>query len=109
MKEEKCASDSTAAEGAAEPVGEVGEKEDGGGGLHPEKVKEECMPSDLTKPLTIETKFGGASSSGPSSESTDTASEMGSGFSSPGSVNASSCQSSPHFHGEGRYIVFIQF
>lgn len=33
---------------------------------------------------------------GPSSESTDTASEVGSVFSSPGSMNAGSCQSSPH-------------
>jgi hypothetical protein len=37
--------------------------------------------TDVTKPLTIETKFGGPS--GPSSESTDTASEGGSCFSSP--------------------------
>ncbi|XP_071156129.1 ubiquitin carboxyl-terminal hydrolase calypso-like isoform X1 [Mytilus edulis] len=46
--------------------------------------------TDVTKPLTIETKFGGPS--GPSSESTDTASEGGSCFSSP---NTNSCQNSP--------------
>jgi len=48
--------------------------------------------TDVTKPLTIETKFGGPS--GPSSESTDTASEGGSCFSSP---NTNSCQNSPQF------------
>lgn len=46
--------------------------------------------TDVTKPLVIETKFGG--SSGPSSESTDTASEAGSAFNSP---NIPSAQSSP--------------
>ncbi|XP_071082119.1 ubiquitin carboxyl-terminal hydrolase BAP1-like [Haliotis cracherodii] len=55
--------------------------------------------TDVTKPLTIETKFGG--SSGPSSESTDTASEVGSVFSSPGSFTIPSCQSSPQFLGDG--------
>lgn len=59
--------------------------------------------SDITKPLTIETKFSGTSS-GPSSESTDTASEVGSGFSSPNSTFTASCQNSPQLtdkHGEG--------
>ncbi|XP_050414072.1 ubiquitin carboxyl-terminal hydrolase calypso isoform X2 [Patella vulgata] len=54
--------------------------------------------TDVTKPLTIETKF--ACGSGPSSESTDTASEAGSGFSSPGSFHIPSCQSSPQFLNE---------
>lgn len=60
------------------------------------QVKEEKVSSsaDVTKPLTIETKFIGPTLSGPSSESTDTASEVGS-FSSPGSS-----QNSPHLHGE---------
>ena len=56
--------------------------------------------TDVTKPLTIETKFGG--SSGPSSESTDTASEVGSVFSSPGSLHTPSpCQGSPQLAAEG--------
>ena len=59
------------------------------------KVKGECL-ADVTTPLTIETKFSGTSSSGPSSESTDTASEVGSGFSSPGSS-----QNSPHLLPDG--------
>ena len=50
-------------------------------------------PSDVTQPLTIETKYSGMSS-GPDSESTDTASEVGSCFSSPNS-GPSSCQNSP--------------
>ncbi|KAK3103085.1 hypothetical protein FSP39_016344 [Pinctada imbricata] len=50
-------------------------------------------PSDVTQPLTIETKYSGISS-GPSSESTDTASEVGSCFSSPNS-GSNSCQNSP--------------
>ncbi|ESO94413.1 hypothetical protein LOTGIDRAFT_175432 [Lottia gigantea] len=49
--------------------------------------------TDVTKPLTIETKF--SCLSGPGSESTDTASEAGSGFSSPGSFHIPSCQCSP--------------
>lgn len=52
--------------------------------------------ADVTKPLSIETKFN-TSPCAASSESTDTASEIGSGFSSPGSLNTSSCQSSPQF------------
>ncbi|XP_025106985.1 ubiquitin carboxyl-terminal hydrolase BAP1-like isoform X1 [Pomacea canaliculata] len=63
-------------------------------------VKEERETLDVTKPLTIETKFTNAALSGPSSESTDTASEVGSGFSSPGSITAGSCQSSPHLTAE---------
>lgn len=59
--------------------------------------------TDVTKPLTIETKFGGPS--GPSSESTDTASEGGSCFSSP---NTNSCQSSPQCsNGEGTLHVVL--
>ena len=54
------------------------------------------VTSDLTRPLSIETKFS-VSPCAASSESTDTASEVGSGFSSPGSLNTSSCQSSPQF------------
>lgn len=51
--------------------------------------------TDVTKPLTIETKF--AASPGPSSESTDTASEVGSCFSSPSSSTMStSAQNSPN-------------
>ena len=50
--------------------------------------------SDVTKPLTIETKF--STSPGPSSESTDTASEVGSAFSSPGSAFDTSAQNSPN-------------
>ncbi|XP_041348594.1 ubiquitin carboxyl-terminal hydrolase BAP1-like isoform X2 [Gigantopelta aegis] len=59
--------------------------------------------TDVTKPLTIETKFGGSASSGPSSESTDTASEVGSVFSSPGGSfhTPSSCQSSPQLSADG--------
>ncbi|XP_053377291.1 ubiquitin carboxyl-terminal hydrolase BAP1-like isoform X2 [Mercenaria mercenaria] len=54
--------------------------------------------TDVTKPLTIETKF--ASSPGPSSESTDTASEVGSCFSSPSSSTMStSAQNSPNVVG----------
>lgn len=49
--------------------------------------------TDVTKPLKIETRFGG--SSGPSSESTDTASESGSGFNSPNSMHVTSTQNSP--------------
>ncbi|XP_059153789.1 ubiquitin carboxyl-terminal hydrolase calypso-like isoform X2 [Physella acuta] len=52
--------------------------------------------TDITKPLSIETKFS-SSPCAASNESTDTASEIGSGFSSPGSLNTSSCQSSPQF------------
>ncbi|CAG5135492.1 unnamed protein product [Candidula unifasciata] len=52
--------------------------------------------ADVTKPLSIETKFN-TSPCAASSESTDTASEIGSVFSSPGSLNTSSCQSSPQF------------
>jgi len=52
--------------------------------------------SDVTKPLSIETKFTGSPCAA-SGESTDTASEVGSGFSSPGSLNTSSCQSSPDY------------
>ncbi|XP_012935345.2 ubiquitin carboxyl-terminal hydrolase calypso [Aplysia californica] len=55
------------------------------------------VKSDVTKPLSIETKFNNSSPCAASSESTDTASEIGSGFSSPGSLNTSSCQSSPQF------------
>lgn len=52
----------------------------------------DCESSkDVTKPLTIETQLGSASP-GPSSESTDTASEAGSCFSSPNST-LSSCNS----------------
>ncbi|XP_013080579.2 ubiquitin carboxyl-terminal hydrolase calypso-like isoform X1 [Biomphalaria glabrata] len=54
------------------------------------------LKSDITKPLSIETKFS-TSPCAASNESTDTASEIGSGFSSPGSLNTSSCQSSPQF------------
>lgn len=51
--------------------------------------------SDVTKPLTIETKF--IASPGPSSESTDTASEVGSCFSSPSSSTlGTSAQNSPN-------------
>ena len=49
--------------------------------------------TDVTKPLKIETRFGG--SSGPSSESTDTASESGSGFNSPNSMHVTLAQNSP--------------
>ncbi|XP_021370344.1 ubiquitin carboxyl-terminal hydrolase BAP1-like isoform X2 [Mizuhopecten yessoensis] len=52
---------------------------------------------DVTTPLTIETQLSG-SSPGPSSESTDTASEAGSCFSSPNST-LSSCNS-PRLAGE---------
>lgn len=55
-------------------------------------IPKSVSSTDVTKPLTIETKFGGPS--GPSSESTDTASEGGSCFSSP---NTNSCQNSPQF------------
>ena len=72
------------------------DKSDSAEVLAEDKIKQECAP-DVTTPLTIETKFSGTSSSGPSSESTDTASEVGSGFSSPGSS-----QSSPHLQGEGK-------
>ncbi|XP_033730696.1 ubiquitin carboxyl-terminal hydrolase BAP1-like [Pecten maximus] len=54
-------------------------------------------PRDVTTPLTIETQLSG-SSPGPSSESTDTASEAGSCFSSPNST-LSSCNS-PRLAGE---------
>ena len=74
------------------------DKSDGAEVLPEDKIKRECTP-DVTTPLTIETKFSGTSSSGPSSESTDTASEVGSGFSSPGSS-----QSSPHLQGEGKHM-----
>ena len=51
--------------------------------------------TDITKPLTINTKF--ISSPGPSSESTDTASEVGSCFSSPSSSTlGNSAQNSPN-------------
>ncbi|KAL8611305.1 hypothetical protein ACOMHN_013736 [Nucella lapillus] len=63
--------------------------------LQVEKEKMDML-KDVTTPLTIETKFVGPPSSGPSSETTDTASEIGSGFSSPGSS-----QNSPHLIGEG--------
>ena len=60
-----------------------------------QKMEEGATSSDLTKPLTIETKFPESSTpSGPSSESTDTASEVGSCFSSPNS-GFNSCQNSP--------------
>lgn len=49
--------------------------------------------TDVTKPLKIETRFGG--SSGPSSESTDTASESGSGFNSPSNMAVTPTQNSP--------------
>lgn len=62
--------------------------ENGGGIVIPKTVS----LTDVTKPLTIETKFSG--SSGPSSENTDTASEVGSCFSSPNSYP--SCQNSPN-------------
>ena len=74
------------------------DKSDGAEVSPEDKIKRECTP-DVTTPLTIETKFSGTSSSGPSSESTDTASEVGSGFSSPGSS-----QSSPHLQGEGKHM-----
>lgn len=61
-----------------------------GSGLPPTSVG----LTDITKPLTIETKFSGSGSSGPNSESTDTASETGSCFSSPSST-FTSCQNSP--------------
>lgn len=51
--------------------------------------------TDVTKPLTIETKFSSVSP-GPSSDSTDTASEVGSGFSSPSSTLENSAQNSPN-------------
>ncbi|GFS21204.1 ubiquitin carboxyl-terminal hydrolase [Elysia marginata] len=54
------------------------------------------LRADITKPLSIETKFS-SSPCAASNESTDTASEIGSGFSSPGSLNTSSSQSSPQF------------
>ncbi|GFO23217.1 ubiquitin carboxyl-terminal hydrolase [Plakobranchus ocellatus] len=54
------------------------------------------LRADITKPLSIETKFS-TSPCAASNESTDTASEIGSGFSSPGSLNTSSSQSSPQF------------
>ncbi|KAK7503383.1 hypothetical protein BaRGS_00005304 [Batillaria attramentaria] len=77
-------------------VSTVGVKQEGdAGNVKVSDTKVEPAETDITKPLTIETKFSG-SSSGPSSESTDTASEVGSGFSSPGSMTAGSCQSSPH-------------
>ncbi|XP_062583845.1 ubiquitin carboxyl-terminal hydrolase BAP1-like [Saccostrea cucullata] len=58
-------------------------------------MEEGASTSDLTKPLTIETKFPeSTTSSGPGSESTDTASEVGSCFSSPNS-GFNSCQNSP--------------
>lgn len=51
--------------------------------------------TDVTKPLSIETKF--VTSPGPSSESTDTASEVGSCFSSPSSSTlGTSAQNSPN-------------
>ena len=50
--------------------------------------------TDVTKPLTIQTRFGG--SPAPSSESTDTASEMGSAFNSPVCSRFSSTQNSPN-------------
>lgn len=54
-----------------------------------------ATPTDVTKPLTIETKF--TASPGPSSESTDTASEVGSCFSSPSSSTlGTSAQNSPN-------------
>lgn len=54
-----------------------------------------AAPTDITKPLTIETKF--TASPGPSSESTDTASEVGSCFSSPSSSTlGTSAQNSPN-------------
>lgn len=62
-------------------------------------TKEEAMEDekDMSKPLSIETKFVTPLPSAPSSENTDTASEIGSGFGSPGSIANSSCQSSPQF------------
>ncbi|KAL3851977.1 hypothetical protein ACJMK2_015667 [Sinanodonta woodiana] len=57
-------------------------------------IPQSASLTDVTKPLTIETKFVG--SSGPSSESTDTASEVGSCFSSPSSTMGTSCQNSPN-------------
>ena len=51
--------------------------------------------TDVTKPLMIQTKF--ATSPGPSSESTDTASEVGSGMNSPVCSSTLSGQSSPNF------------
>ncbi|XP_069101366.1 ubiquitin carboxyl-terminal hydrolase BAP1-like isoform X2 [Argopecten irradians] len=66
--------------------------------VHPVSVSSESdPPRDVTTPLTIETQLG-ASSPGPSSESTDTASEAGSCFSSPNST-LSSCNS-PRLAGE---------
>lgn len=67
-------------------------------------MEESTASSDLTKPLTIETKFPESSaSSGPGSESTDTASEVGSCFSSPTS-GFNSCQNSPQTEaGTGNY------
>lgn len=59
--------------------------------------------TDITKPLTIETKFGGSGSSGPNSESTDTASETGSCFSSPSST-FTSCQNSPQLSSGKSYF-----
>ncbi|KAK7102465.1 hypothetical protein V1264_020680 [Littorina saxatilis] len=89
----KTESDSSSTE--ASQVSSLDKAEVGDTALVVEKIKREFIP-DVTTPLTIETKFIGTSSSGPSSESTDTASEVGSGFSSPGSS-----QSSPHLQGEG--------
>lgn len=56
--------------------------------------------TDVTKPLTIQTKFTPNLSPGPSSESTDTASEVGSCFSSPNSSTlGTSAQNSPNVSG----------
>ncbi|KAK3605838.1 hypothetical protein CHS0354_002476 [Potamilus streckersoni] len=63
----------------------------GGSGM---LIPQTASLTDVTKPLTIETKFVG--SSGPGSESTDTASEVGSCFSSPSSTMGTSCQNSPN-------------
>ncbi len=51
--------------------------------------------TDVTKPLIIQTKFS-TSSPGPSSESTDTASEVGSMFNSPPGSSTTSANSSPN-------------
>ncbi|KAL4226475.1 Ubiquitin carboxyl-terminal hydrolase bap1 [Mactra antiquata] len=60
--------------------------------------------TDVTKPLTIETKF--SVSPGPSSESTDTASEVGSCFSSPSSSTlGTSAQNSPNINPDGSPVV----
>lgn len=72
-------------------------------------MEEGASSSDLTKPLTIETKFPeSATSSGPGSESTDTASEVGSCFSSPNS-GFNSCQNSPHTDNGAGTLTLYQF